>query len=113
MNSSRAALLVGALVIASVFGVAGFANAQSSDHLSDVGFIGAARCAGLAEGSHTDAAALTALLAREETRHPAYAIDRADEVRAEAKVHAARATGYDKQSIADELAGRCQTYLKG
>ena len=113
MNSSRSAVLAGALAAGAVLAAAGFANAQSSDHLSDMGFIGAARCVGLAEGSHVDAAALKALLAREEYSHPVYALERADEKRAEAKGQAARATGYAKQSIADELAGPCQSYLKG
>ncbi len=113
MKSLRSAVLAGALATASVLAIAGFANAQPADHLSDMGFIGVARCAGLAEGSHVDAAALKAILARDEYNHPVYALERADEKRAEAKGQAARATGYAKQSIADELAGPCQSYLKG
>ena len=113
MKSSRSAILAGALAVASVLAIAGLANAQPSGQLSDMGYIGAARCTGLAEGSHVDAAALRAVLAREENRHPAYALDRADEMRSEAKGQATRATGYAKQSIADELAGPCQSYLKG
>jgi hypothetical protein len=113
MNSSRTAVLAGSLALAAVFAGAGFANAQPADHLSDVGFVGASRCMGLAEGSHTDFEALKAMLSREESRHPAYMQDRADEVRTEAKGQAARATGYSKQEITDELAGPCQKYLKG
>ena len=113
MKSLRSAMVASAFAAASVMSLAGLANAQPADHLSDMGFIGASRCAGLAEGSHVDAAALRALLARDESRHPPYAIDRAEEKRTEAKGQAARATGYAKQSIADELAGPCQSYLKG
>jgi len=113
MKGLRTALLAGALATASVLAMPGFANAQPADHLSDMSFIAAARCTGLAEGSHVDAAALKAVLAREEYNHPVYALERADEKRTEARGQAARATGYAKQSIADELAGPCQSYLKG
>ena len=113
MRSSRSAILASVLATSAVLAVAGFANAQPSDHLTDMGFIGAARCAGLAEGSHVDAAALRAVVAREENYHYGYTLDRADEMRTEAKSQAERATGYVKQSIADELAGPCQSYLKG
>jgi hypothetical protein len=113
MNSSRTAILAGSMALAALFTGAGIANAQPADHLSDVGFVGASRCMGLAEGSHTDFEALKALLTREESRHPAYMQDHADEVRTDAKRQAARATGYSKQEIADELAGSCQKYLKG
>ena len=113
MHSSRSAALAVALAATAVLGLGGFANAQASNHLSDNGYISASRCAGLAEGSHVDVTALKAVLAHEQNGRESYTLDRADEARADARDRAERATGYDKQSIANELAGRCQTYLKG
>jgi hypothetical protein len=113
MNSSRSAIMAGSLALAAIFGLGGLANAQSSDQLSDMAYISVARCTGFAEGSHVDAAALKALLTRQEGGRIGMVLDRADQARADAEGQASRATGYNKQSIADELAGPCQKYLKG
>lgn len=93
---------------------AGIAAAVTPVHaetmLSDVAYMQAARCAGLAEGSGIDAHRLVQTLDRQDGRM-SYVVDKADELRSDAKREARRASGYDKQQVQAELSGVCRSYL--
>jgi len=92
---------------------AAFAGAASAaDPMSDVAFIAASRCEGLAQGVKIDTAALKKMLVNEEGARSQYVLDKASEVRDDAKRQASHAQGYQMQAVNDELHGPCSAYLK-
>jgi hypothetical protein len=86
--------------------------AAAADDMSDVAFIAASRCEGLAQGAKIDAAALNKMLISQEGARKQYVLDKANEVRADAKREASHAQGYTMQAVNDELHGPCSAYLK-
>jgi hypothetical protein len=88
------------------------AFAQPSDRLSDVDYMQAARCAGIAsaEGS-IDVASVNALLKTQGRGRAAYISDKADEMRSDAARSAKRANGYAKEKLNAELGGVCKRFL--
>jgi hypothetical protein len=113
MNSSISKIVFAGLIAASsACAFAGAASAQSPDRLTDVAYIAAARCEGLAQGSKVDTTAIKSLLVSQDGGRNQYILDKADEVRGDAKRQASHAQGYTLQSINGELSGACQAYLK-
>jgi hypothetical protein len=111
MITSNAKIAVAALfVAASAF--AGAATAQNPGDLSDVAYIAAARCEGLAQGAKVDTSAIKKMLVNQEGARSQAILDKADEVRQDARRQASRAQGFMLQSVNAELSGACQTYLK-
>ena len=86
--------------------------ATAADSMSDVAFIAASRCEGLAQGAKIDAAALKKMLINQEGARSQYVLDKANEVRDDAKRQASHAQGYAAQTVNDELHGPCAAYLK-
>jgi hypothetical protein len=112
MQASMSKIAIASLVFAaSVF--AGAASAQSPERLTDVAFLAASRCEGLAQGAKLDATSLKKMLDDQGNQRSQYILDKADEVRSDAKRQAANASGYTQQSVSAELSGACQAYLKG
>jgi hypothetical protein len=111
MITSNAKIAVASLfVAASAF--AGAAAAQNPGDLSDVAFIAAARCEGLAQGAKVDTSAIKKMLVNQEGARSQYVLEKANEVRDDAKRQASHAQGYTLQSVNAELSGACQAYLK-
>lgn len=111
MNTSKSSIVVAGLVAAASLAAFTSANAQNSDRLSDVAYIAAARCAGLAEGSKVDASAIKTLLSKQDNDRPSYVLEKADDVRSDARRQAGHAQGYTLQTVNAELGGACQPYL--
>ena len=108
----KTSIIAASLLAACAAVVATAASAQNPARLTDVAYIAAARCEGLAQGAKVDTAAIKSLLVNQDGGRNQYILDRADEVRSDAKRQASHAQGYTLQSINAELSGACQTYLK-
>jgi hypothetical protein len=100
----------GLLIIAAAGAAATSAMAQPA--ASDSQFLQASRCAGLAASANLggDAAGIDGWLKANSEGRPAYVIERADQIRATAKIKANRAAGLEKDHLAAELGGACATY---
>jgi hypothetical protein len=88
---------------------AGAAWAQPG-RLSDVAYLQAARCAGLANSSKlgsADGKALKALLDAQANGRQPFILDQADEAKAKAKREGDRADDYMKSKLQSELSGVC------
>ncbi len=90
-------------IVAGCVGLSGVAMAE--DRISDAAYWRTAQCAGLAEGTGQDARAYTVLLSRQSVGRNAFVLDRADELRREARVRAKRAKGFDAAQIVARLNG--------
>jgi hypothetical protein len=104
--------ILAGLAIVTAFGASIAATGASAQpgHLSDVAFLQAARCAGLASSSKLgsgDAASLKSLLKSQSDGRPPFILDRADEAQAGAKREADRADDYIRGKLQGELAGAC------
>lgn len=102
-------LLVATLVAAAGAAVITPAHAEPAQ-LSDVAYMQAARCAGLAEGAKRDTAYVKALLNKEEGNRMNWIYDKANELRSDAERDAHGASGLRAERIANEL-NACQVYL--
>jgi len=93
--------------------ISGGAMAQPG-HLSDVAYMQAARCVGLASSGklNGDSAELKALLKAEANGRVPAVLEQADEAQARAKREAERADSYSKDRLQAELSGACAS-LKG
>ena len=83
--------------------------------LTDVAYMQAARCAGLADSgkfSGADAASLTALLKDQSQGRMDYVLQKADDLRRDAKRQADRADDYMKAKLSAEVSGPC-AQIKG
>ena len=83
--------------------------------LSDVAYLQAARCAGLASSKSlgaNDGKAMTAWVQSESMRRPAFIVDKGDELQLQAKHEADRADDMAKPRLQAELSGLCAS-LKG
>ena len=99
-----------AVVLTAAFATA----AEARGSLSDVEYLQAARCSGLAASGafgEMDTASLDAMLKAEGRGRAAYISDKADSNRADAKRVAARAKNGRKADLQAELSGACARYL--
>ena len=111
MQASISKIAIAGLIAAgSMF--AGAASAQNPDRLTDVAFIAANRCEGLAQGAKVDISSIKKMLSAQDDRSQ-YITEKADSVRDDAKRQASHAEGYTQQVVNSELNGPCQAYLKG
>ena len=98
------------LIITSAL-VATAASAQPG-RLSDVAYMQAARCAGLASSAtlgSADAGSLKALVQSQSWGREPYVLDKADEMQSKAKREADHADDYAKARLSAELNGMCAT----
>ncbi len=109
MQLPASMVLVATLVIAAGAAVVTPVNAEPA--LSDVAYMQAAHCAGLAQGAKLDTTKVDALLKSQAWGRMAVATDRADEMRDEARRQASRAGPFESQALAAERNGACSPYL--
>ena len=112
MRTTVAVIFVSALLFAGVAAGATTTAASGPESWSDAAFMSASECAGLAEGSKLDVAAIKAKLKIADRDRMPYVADRADELRSDSMRRASHATGEHRQAIDAKLAGDCQFYLK-
>jgi hypothetical protein len=84
--------------------------AGAAERLTDVDYMNAARCAGLAEGAKLDTASVTKLLGEQGRGRDFYIRDEATSKRQDASRWAYRAKAHDERSLGDALNG-CKDYL--
>jgi len=82
--------------------------AQASEHVTDVDYMRAARCKGIAAGLGADASGLDAFLKVQSRSRVPYVIDRGQDEMNRGKREAAKADLKDR--ISAELAGPCMAY---
>lgn len=88
------------------------AFAQPNNRLTDVEYMQAARCAGIASAdSSISTASINALLKAQSAGRMSFVEDKADEMRSDAARSAKRANGYAKEKLNAELDGACKRYL--
>ena len=102
LSTSKIAI-AGLMLAASALATA--ASAQSPGRLSDVAYIAASRCEGLAQGAKADTAAIKSLLNNQDNDRNSYIREKADQAREDAQRKASHAQGYDLQSVNSELSG--------
>jgi hypothetical protein len=101
-----------AIVAAGVTALASGAQAQPG-RLSDVAYVEAARCAGLANSGKLgsgDASSLNALLKAQAYDRLQTVLDQADDAQARAKREANRADDMEKTRLQNELSSSCASY---
>ena len=90
----------------------GAASAQPG-HLSDVAYVAAARCAGLASSGKlgsSDGASLNALLKSQAIGREQVVLDQADDAQQQAKRQANRADDFMKGKLQAELSNSCASF---
>ncbi len=105
-------ILLAALLIAAAGGSAALAQPGES---TDVQYLKAARCAGLASSANLgggDASSYDAWLKANRANRSSYALGRADVVKSAARMQANKAKGFSKAGLEAELSGSCAA-LKG
>jgi hypothetical protein len=107
-------ILTGFVIVAtaSAAAAAGSAYAQPG-WLSDVAYVQAARCAGLASSSKLgspDGASLNALLKAQAAGRDQTILDQASDAEQQAKREASRADDYGKTRLQAELSGSCSSF---
>jgi len=112
MNTSKTSIVIASLAAAACAVLATAASAQSPERLTDVAFIAASRCEGLAQGAKVDTAAIKSLMVNQDNDRNQYILEKADQARDDAKRLASHAQGYNLQEVTSELSGACQAYLK-
>ncbi len=106
-------ILAGLVITGTLIGAGAFAAtaaAAQPGHLSDVAYMQAARCAGLASSSKlasADSAALSSLVKSQSMGRDPFILDQADEMKGKAKREADHADEYGKARLAAELNGAC------
>jgi len=101
-----------ATIVALAAATATTAFAQPNVRLSDVEYMQAARCAGIASvDSSIDTSSVTALRKAQGAGRMAFVADKADEMRSDAARSARRANGYAKERLNAELGGACKRFL--
>lgn len=86
-------------------------GAFAQTRLTDVEYIKASRCAGLASALEGDVAAFDTLLKAQKRARETFILDRGRSARADASKAAARADEADKARLVAERDGICQTFL--
>jgi hypothetical protein len=99
-------------LVAAVSALAGAASAQGAERMSDVAFIAASRCEGLAQGAKVDVSSIKSLLVNQDDNRNSYIRDKAEQAREDAKRQATNAQGYTQEQVNAELSGACKAYLK-
>lgn len=105
--------LASVIIIAAAVAAATTASAQGA-RLSDVQYIKAARCAGLASAEtlgSTDGSAFDAMLKAQSRGRESYILDKADSARKGALKAAARADDGAKVNLIAERDGACKSFL--
>ena len=101
------------LLIAAAMGVLGAGQAAAADRLSDVAYLSAMRCRGLAEARQIDAGSLDAMLKVQKRQRATYIAERGSELR-RVGVRDGRSADLSRKARVDtELSGACQAYLSG
>ena len=101
-----------AAIALAVLGLAAAGSAAAaSTRFTDVDYLKASRCRGIAAGLHADTAPFDAFLKAESRTRVDLIMHRADEEAADAKRQAANANLKDRLSA--ELAGACTAYMPG
>lgn len=100
-----------AAVALAALALAAAGAAVASERFTDVDYIKASRCRGIAAGMHADTAAFDAFLKAESRTRVDLVMHRADEEAAHAKRQASDANLKDQLSA--ELSGACTAYLAG
>ena len=101
--------LTGLVILAALGATA--ASAQPG-HLSDVAYMQAARCVGLASSANLgapDDKSMSALLKAESVGRAPFILDKADDMQRQAKREADRADQFGKGRLQAELTGVCAT----
>ena len=96
-----------AIVLAAV-GLLAAGAASASDRVSDVDYMKANRCKGLAAGLGADSAGLDAFLKEQSVSRSSIVVDRGDEEMARGKREAKRSDSKDRVNA--ELSGPCLAY---
>ncbi len=105
-------LAIVAVTVAGAAAAAGAAYAQPG-WLSDVAYVQAARCAGLASSGKlgsADGASLKALLKAQEVGRDQTVLDQASDAEQQARREANRADDYGKTRLQAELSGSCASF---
>lgn len=100
-------------VIALTCAVATTASARAN-HLTDVEYLQAARCSGLAASEAlgaVDTASIDAMLKTESRGRVGFIVDKADQAKSDAKRIASRAKAERKAGLQAELSGACARYF--
>jgi hypothetical protein len=108
-------IYVGRAVLAAAAVAAAFAGTASaqSNRLSDVAYVEAARCAGLANSGKLgagDGAALAALLKSQSYGRDQTVLDQASDAQQQAKRQASHADDYTRGRLQAELTGTCSSF---
>ncbi|HEX8233119.1 MAG TPA: hypothetical protein VF559_07235 [Caulobacteraceae bacterium] len=105
-------ILMAALLVAAAGGSAAMAQPGGA---TDIQYLKAARCAGLASSANLgggDASAFDAWLKANRANRSTYALEQASARKSAARMQANKATGYGKSELQAELSGACAA-LKG
>ena len=110
MQVPASMLLVATLVVAAGAAAISPVQAAETPQLSDVAYLQAAHCAGLAEGAKRDTRHVDAMLKTEEANRFGWIYDKAQDMRADGARQARRASGLGRQQVDNEL-NTCAAYL--
>jgi hypothetical protein len=102
-----AALVIASIALATALGAGALAQTTRAQPVSDLDYLKASRCRGIAEGVGVDSAALAAFLKQQDGARASYVVDRAEDERAQAR---RQAKGYARAQLQAELAGPCQAF---
>jgi hypothetical protein len=100
-----------AAIVLAVLSMAGADAAMASDHMTDMDYLKANRCRGLAVGLNMNTAALDATLKTESRSRSEPILLRGEDELARAKRDAGRDGMHEKVNA--EVSGPCQVYLNG
>jgi hypothetical protein len=87
------------------------APAFAADQLSASDYVKAARCAGVAEALDVDTSNVDALLKSQRRGRTPYVLNKAFEIRREAKADARRTKASDRSRSEAELSGACAAFM--
>ncbi|MHB8285520.1 MAG: hypothetical protein ACYDD1_12685 [Caulobacteraceae bacterium] len=110
MQVPSSMLLVATLVIAAGAAVISPVQAAETPQLSDVAYLQAAHCAGLAEGAKLDTKHVDTVLQTEEANRFGWIYDKAQDLRQTGAREARQATGVAQVQVKNDL-NACAAYL--
>ena len=108
-------ILFGLAALATLGATAAAAQPSQPAHLSDMAYLQAARCVGLASSKAlgaNDAKGMAAWLQAEAMHRPDFIVEKGDQMQRDAKYQADRADDLAKPRLQAELSGQCAS-LKG
>jgi hypothetical protein len=112
MSVSKFKIVAAGLVVGAS-ALAGAASAANAPRLSDVAYIAASRCEGLAQGAKVDTTSIKQLMVNQDNDRIQYILDKATEAREDGQRQASHAQGYTLESVNNELNGSCKAFLNG